>query len=169
MTREHWIGYQPFFPGGNFEHVEKLEDPIVVLRHETKVSYPQPDGPKWRIAAERFEGLARSFLIAARCFITSRRQRRRLPLKEYYSKQILLRHARNAQLSASGGGDISGGAGGGWRSSTRECASLVIGLSICREVIWENYTKAEKDRIADYLSNFGHCIRATTTGVCSTC
>lgn len=33
---------------------------------------------------------------------------------------------------------------------------LVIGLSICREVIWENYTKAEKDRIADYLSNFGH-------------
>ena len=39
---------------------------------------------------------------------------------------------------------------------TCECASLVIGLSICREVIWENYTKAEKNRIADYLSNFGH-------------
>ena len=65
MTREHWIGISHFFLEGIFEHVEKLEDPIVVLRHETKVSYPQPDGPKWRIAAERFEGLARSFLIAA--------------------------------------------------------------------------------------------------------
>ena len=65
MTREHWIGISHFFLEGIFAHVEKLEDPIVVLRHETKVSYPQPDGPKWRIAAERFEGLARSFLIAA--------------------------------------------------------------------------------------------------------
>ena len=65
MTREHWIGISHFFLEGIFEHVEKLEDPIVVLRHETRVSYPQPDGPKWRIAAERFEGLARSFLIAA--------------------------------------------------------------------------------------------------------
>ena len=50
MTREHWIGISHFFLEGIFEHVEKLEDPIVVLRHETKVSYPQPDGPKWRIA-----------------------------------------------------------------------------------------------------------------------
>ena len=44
MTREHWIGISHFFLEGIFAHVEKLEDPIVVLRHETKVSYPSRTG-----------------------------------------------------------------------------------------------------------------------------
>ena len=91
MTREHWIGISHFFLEGIFEHVEKLEDPIVVLRHETRVSYPQPDGPKWRIAAERFEGLARSFLIAAPLLHNEPEAAAGgYSLKEYYSKQILL-------------------------------------------------------------------------------
>ena len=54
-----------FFLEGIFQHVKHMEDPILVPRHEFAVSYPQPGGPKWRLAAERFEGLARSFLIAA--------------------------------------------------------------------------------------------------------
>ena len=159
MTREHWIGISHFFLEGIFEHVEKLEDPIVVLRHETKVSYPQPDGPKWRIAAERFEGLARSFLIAAPLLHNEPEAAAGgYSLKEYYSKQILLSVTPGTPNYLLRVEEIFPEAQEGEMAfqHTCECASLVIGLSICREVIWENYTKAEKDRIADYLSNFGH-------------
>lgn len=159
MTREHWIGISHFFLEGIFEHVEKLEDPIVVLRHETKVSYPQPDGPKWRIAAERFEGLARSFLIAAPLLHNEPEAAAGgYSLKEYYSKQILLSVTPGTPNYLLRVEEIFPEAQEGEMAfqHTCECASLVIGLSICREVIWENYTKTEKDRIADYLSNFGH-------------
>ena len=65
MTREDWLEVSHFFLSGIFRHVKDIHDPILAPRHETKVSYPQPGGPKWRKASERFEGLARSFLIAA--------------------------------------------------------------------------------------------------------
>ena len=38
---------------------------------------------------------------------------------------------------------------------TCECASLVIGLDQCREVIWETYTEEEQKKIAEYLMGFG--------------
>lgn len=79
-------------------------------------------------------------------------------LKEYYSKQILLSVTPGTPNYLLRVEEIFPEAQEGEMAfqHTCECASLVIGLSICREVIWENYTKAEKDRIADYLSNFGH-------------
>ena len=79
-------------------------------------------------------------------------------LKEYYSKQILLSVTPGTPNYLLRVEEIFPEAQEGEMAfqHTCECASLVIGLSICREVIWENYTKAEKNRIADYLSNFGH-------------
>ena len=79
-------------------------------------------------------------------------------LKEYYSKQILLSVTPGTPNYLLRVEEIFPEAQEGEMAfqHTCECASLVIGLSICREVIWENYTKAERDRIADYLSNFGH-------------
>lgn len=38
---------------------------------------------------------------------------------------------------------------------TCECASLAIGLWQCREVIWDSYTQQERDKIAEYLREFG--------------
>ena len=159
MTREHWISISHFFLEGIFEHVEKIEDPIVVGRHETKVSYPQPDGPKWRIAAERFEGLARSFLIAAPLLHNEPEAAAGgYSLKEYYSKQILLSVTPGTPNYLLRVEEIFPEAQEGEMAfqHTCECASLVIGLSMCREVIWENYAKEERDSLADYLSNFGH-------------
>ena len=65
MTKRHWIDACHFLLDGIFRHVKHPEDPILLPRHEYAVSYPQPGGPLWRLAAEKFEGLARSFLIAA--------------------------------------------------------------------------------------------------------
>lgn len=159
MTREHWLEVSHFFLDGIFTHVKHLEDPIVVPRHEFDVSYPQPNGPKWRIAAEKFEGLARSFLVAAPLLYNEPdAESNGYSLKEYYSKQILLSVTPGTPNYLLRVEEIFPEALPGEIAfqHTCECASLVIGLTMCKEVIWDNYTKEEKDRIADYLSNFGH-------------
>lgn len=159
MTREHWLELSHFLLEGVFSHVKRLEDPIIMPRHEYQVSYPQPDGPKWRLAAEKFEGLARSFLVAAPLLHNE-------PeavvcgysMKEYYKQQILLSVTPGTPNYLLRVEEIFPEAKPGEKAfqHTCECASLVIGLTMCKEVIWDDYSQAEKDRIADYLSNFGH-------------
>ena len=158
MTRKHWLEVSHFLLEGIFQHVEKPEDPILVPRHEMEVSYPRPDGPAWRIAAERFEGLARSFLIAAPLLHNEpEAEAGGHSLREYYSKQILLSVTPGTPNYLLRVEEIFPEALPGEKAfqHTCECASLAIGLSMCREVIWEKYTQEEKDRIADYLFDFG--------------
>lgn len=159
MTREHWLELSHFLLEGVFAHVAHMEDPIVMPRHEFNVSYPQPDGPRWRIAAEKFEGLARTFLVAAPLLHNE-------PdavvcgysMKEYYKQQILLSVTPGTEHYLLKVEEIRPEALPGEKAfqHTCECASLAIGLTMCREVVWEDYSQEEKDRIADYLSNFGH-------------
>lgn len=159
MTRKHWLEISHFYLEGIFRHVKNIEDPILVPRHEFAVSYPQPGGPRWRLAAEKFEGLARSFLIGAPLLHNE-------PaavvcgysLKEYYAKQILLSVTPGTANYLMRVEEIRPEALPGEIAfqHTCECASLAIGLMMCREVIWDQYEKEEQDRIADYLSNFGH-------------
>lgn len=158
MTRKHWLEVCHFLLEGIFEHVEKIEDPIVVPRHEREISYPRLDGPAWRVAAEKFEGLARSFLIAAPLLHNEPEAAAGgHSLREYYSKQILLSVTPGTPNYLLRVEEIFPEALPGEKAfqHTCECASLAIGLSMCREVIWEQYTKEEKDRIADYLLDFG--------------
>ena len=159
LNRQDWIDISYFFLEGIFRHVKDIHDPIVPPRHEKKVSYPQPDGPRWRVAAERFEGLARSFLIGAPLLhnepdaeVCGYR------LRDYYKDQILLSVTPGTKNYLLRVEEIFPEALPGEKAfqHTCECASLVIGLSMCREVIWDTYTQEEKDKIADYLSNFGH-------------
>ncbi len=159
MTRKDWIDVSYFFLEGIFRHVKDIHDPIVVPRHETRVSYPQPDGPKWRVASERFEGLARSFLIAAPLLCNEpEAEVCGYSMKKYYKDQILLSVTPGTPNYLLGPEEIFPEALPGEKAfqHTCECASLVIGLSMCREVIWQTYTKEEKDAIARYLSAFGH-------------
>lgn len=159
MTREHWLEISHFFLEGIFQHVKHFNDPIVVPRHETAVSYPQPDGPQWRVAAEKFEGLARSFLVAAPLLynepdavIAGYR------LRDYYKNQILLSVTPGTPNYLLRIHEIlpQGEPGEKAFQHTAECASLAIGFSMCKEVLWDTYTKEEKDRIANYMSEFGH-------------
>ena len=39
--------------------------PVLVPRYETEVTYPNSRTPAWKVQAEYYEGLARSFFIAA--------------------------------------------------------------------------------------------------------
>lgn len=159
MTREHWLEISHFFLEGIFQHVKHFDDPIVVPRHEHDISYPQPDGPKWRIAAEKFEGLARSFLVGAPLLYNE-------PdaviggynLRDYYKNQILLSVTPGTPNYLLRVEEImpEGQPGEKAFQHTVECASLAIGFSMCREALWDTFTREEKDKIADYLSNFGH-------------
>ncbi len=159
MTRQHWLEISHFFLEGIFQHVKHFDDPIVVPRHETDISYPQPDGPQWRIAAEKFEGLARSFLVGAPLLFNE-------PdaviggysLRDYYKNQILLSVTPGTPNYLLRVEEIlpQGQPGEKAFQHTVECASLAIGFMMCKEVLWDTYTKEERDRIADYLSNFGH-------------
>lgn len=167
MNKAEWMEAGKFLLGGIFKHVKNENDPIVVPRQETQISYPQPDSPLWRVCSERFEGLARSFLIAAPII---KNQPDLLicgySLSVYYKNQILLSITKdtpqyllnydevvdNAKMSAIAKGrepDTT-------FQHTVECASLVIGLWMSKEVIWDTYTPEEKDKIAEYLSGFGH-------------
>ncbi len=159
MTRKHWLELCHFYLEGIFQHVKSFEDPIVLPRHETEVTYPQPNSLPWRYAAERFEGLARSFLLGAPLlFHEPEAVIGGYSLKEYYKNQILQSVTPGTKSYLLSIEEILPQKAPGERAfqHTCECASLVIGLSMCREVLWETYTKEEKDRIAEYLSGFGH-------------
>ncbi len=159
MNRKHWLDLCHFYLEGIFSHVEKIDDPIIMPRNEFDISYPRPDGPIWRLAAERFEGLARTLLIAAPLLYNE-------PdatvcgysMKEYYKKQILASVTPGNQNYLMKVEEIiaSGSNGELVFQHTCECATLAICLMECRKVLWDDYAKEEKDLIAAYLSNFGH-------------
>lgn len=158
MTREHWIDVCYFLLEGVFSHIKDFNDPIVFPRYDTEVSYPRPNDPEWRHGSERFEGLARTLLVAAPLM-------KNHPdavvngykLRDYYSNQILLSidpatksyFGRLKDILKAPGRQIA-------FQHTCECASLVIALMVTKEHIWDRYSQDEKDRIADFLSEFGH-------------
>lgn len=159
MNRRHWISLCYFFLEGIFRHLRSADDPVLVPRHEWEISYPQPGGPEWRIAAEKFEGLARSFLIAAPLLSQEPDAIvRNYSMREYYSRQILKSVNPNDESYLLRLKEIIPEALPGEKAfqHTCECASLVIGLTMCRDVIWDNYTREEQELIAGYLSEFGH-------------
>ena len=74
LTRESWIEAGAYLLSGIFQDVESVQNPIVVKRTETEITYPHKTADeeviKLEKMAERFEGLARSFFIAAPLSIT---------------------------------------------------------------------------------------------------
>ena len=94
LTRDHWIEAAKLLLDGIFSCIQSIEDPVVTIRRETKITYPHLDASPAQQARERkaqiFEGLARSFLIASvmiheepgLCV-------QGIPLREYYKKHIL--------------------------------------------------------------------------------
>lgn len=65
MTRESWIEAGEYLLGGIFGNIPAFDAPVVMPRRETQITYPHSADAVWEQRAEYFEGLARSFLIAA--------------------------------------------------------------------------------------------------------
>lgn len=163
FTRESWIEAGEYLLEGIFSHVAHFEDPVVMPRKEKKITYPHLDSPEsWQAVermAERFEGLARSFFIAAPLL----HEKPSLTicgysLAAYYKSQILRSCTEGDALFVGSYETLRKGSREPYPTyqQTVETAALVIGLWECREEIWETYTRTEKDVIAAFLSGFAH-------------
>ncbi|MFT4107521.1 MAG: DUF2264 domain-containing protein [Lacrimispora sp.] len=157
MTRKHWLEACEFLLDGIFSNLSSMADQPVSPRTEFDVSYPNPGSSPTKASAAKFEGLARSFLIAAP-LLHNRPEAviRSFPVREYYKQQILQAMTPGSPNYLLNLKELLAIARPGEKAfqHTCECASLVIGLDQCREAIWDTYTKEEKDLIAAYLSEF---------------
>ncbi len=161
MTRDSWIEAAKYLLKGVFDNLESIDAPVVMPRYETEVTYPQKGAPEWRIKAEYFEGLARSFFISAPLVhIEPDLTLNGINVRDYYKKQVLCAVTpgeKNYVLNYSDmkKTDTSGNLFSAFQQ-TVETAALVICLWLSKEEIWDTYDKEEKDRIAAFLSDFGH-------------
>lgn len=165
MTRESWIEAAKYLLEGIFQHIATMDSPVVVPRQETEITYPHAGSSKERLELERraeiFEGLTRSLLIAAPLIHCEPNvEICGFPLREYYKRQIL--------RSCTSGDDHFVGTYEELQRIVRdtdpfrtfqqtvESCTLSICLWVCREEIWDTYTREERDVIAAFLSNFAH-------------
>lgn len=165
LTRESWLEAASYIIDGVFAHIKKFDDPVVVARQETEISYPHKNIPPDRFEAERraeiFEGLTRTLFIAAPLLKNKPDyQVNGWKLADYYKSQILRTCSRGDVVSAGSYEDLQDVTGHSdpFRTfqQTVETCALVICLDISRAEIWETYTKEEKDTIASFLSGYAH-------------
>ena len=158
LTRDSWIEAAEYLMGGIFGNIADIEAPVVMPRYETKITYPHPGDPEWRFKAEIFEGLTRSFFIAAPLIhIKPDIVLNGISLREYYRKQVLYAVTPGEKNYVFNFSDMCRANGNNPNSifqQTVETAALVIGLWLSKDEIWETYTREEKDRIAAFLQDY---------------
>ena len=69
LTRESWVEAGIYLLAGVFQHISSINDPVIVKRTEMNITYPHLNAPEEKQKQERkseiFEGLARTFFVAA--------------------------------------------------------------------------------------------------------
>lgn len=165
LTRESWLEAAEYMLTGIFQNIKTMDDPVVMPRKETEITYPHYySSPELREAerkAEMFEGLTRSFFIAAPLM----KNKPQISicgylLSEYYKKQVLRSCTREDEIYVGTYEDLQKMTNyeDPYRAfqQTVETCALVICLWISKEQIWDTYTKEEKDKIAEFLTGFAH-------------
>ena len=166
LTRKHWIDAGKYILEGVFRHVKTMDDPVLVPRYETEVTYPNSRTPAWKVQAEYYEGLARSFFIAAPLIsiepdivIDGKK------LREYYKDHILRSCTKGDEQYVLSYSDMDKDAkpsfGLHTYQQTVETCAVVIGLVTTKKEIWDTYTKEEKDRIASFIHDYAQGTTAT--------
>lgn len=165
LTRESWLEAGKYMLEGIFRNIDDFRKPVVMPRKETEITYPHlkasPEAQAIQRTAEVFEGLTRSFFIAAPLISN-------LPdleicgysMAEYYKSQVLRVCTKGDPLYVGTYEDqqsISGHTDP-FRTfqQTVETSALVICLWVSRAQIWDTYTKEEKDVVAGFLEGYAH-------------
>ena len=161
LVREHWIEAGEYLLKGMFQNIQSFQDPLVMPRKETKISYPHGENNLWEIKAEIFEGLARSFFIAAPLIhINPELTICNYKIREYYKSHVLRACTKGDPLCVGSYRELREMAGdtNSFRAfqQTVETCALVICLWMCQTEIWDTYTREEKDTIAAFLTDFAH-------------
>ncbi|MCR5559754.1 MAG: DUF2264 domain-containing protein, partial [Schwartzia sp.] len=165
LTRESWRDAGKKLLEGIFSHLDGIDDPIVMPRRETAITYPHLNDPPEQQDAQRraeiFEGLTRSFFIASVLIHDEADIKLSdIPLRDYYKKHILRACTPNDSCYVSTYEELQDITGhqDPFRcfQQTVETCALVIGLWACKAEIWDSYTQKEKDTVARLLSSFAH-------------
>ena len=165
LTRQSWIEAGIYLLEGIFRNIKSYDDPVVMPRTETEITYPHKDvTEEKRIIEEkqeRFEGLARTFFIAAPLI----RNHPELEIcgyriKDYYKHQVLQACTKTSPGFIGDREELQEITQHknpfGVYQQTVETGALVVCLWITRKEIWEAYTKEERDVIAALISSFAH-------------
>lgn len=165
LTRESWIEAARYLLTGIFQNITDFQAPVIMPRAEEAITYPHKDAPAAeqiiQKKAELFEGLCRSFFLAAPlihedqdiCICG-------YSLRNYYKNQVLRSCIPSDPHYVGNYHDLCRLADNTDPSrcfqQTVETCALVICLWLCKLEIWDTYTKAEKDLIATLLSDYAH-------------
>lgn len=163
LTRDSWIDAAKYVMDGVMRHIKSIDDPVVLPRLETEITYPHKNADKkWlpvEEKAEMFEGLCRTFFIAAPLLtVDPNVEMNHIRLADYYKTQVL--------RACTPGDPVCAGTYEELQDltdhvdpfrpfqQTVETCALVICLVISKGVIWDTYTKEEKDTIAAFIDSF---------------
>lgn len=165
LTRESWLEAGRYMLEGIFQNIDAFQKPVVMPRKETEITYPHlkasAETQKTQRTAEVFEGLTRSFFIAAPMI-------QNIPdlevcgfqMAEYYKNQVLRVCTKTDALYVGTYADQQEitGQENPFRAfqQTVETCALVICLWVSKKQIWDTYTKDEKDVIAAFLESYAH-------------
>lgn len=165
LTRQSWIEAGEYLLEGIFRNVKDFQDPVVMPRQETKITYPHlwasGEIQETERSAEAFEGLTRSFFIAAP--LISQNPELEIcgySMREYYRDKVLRACTQGDRLYVGTYDDqqeITGRADP-YRAfqQTVETCALAICLWVSREQIWAAYSGEERDVIAGFLESYAH-------------
>ncbi len=164
LTRESWIDACEYLLGGIFNNIKSFDDLVIMPRKETVVSYPNLKADeKWKNTqrrAEIFEGLARSFFVAAPLIMERKNiELNNINIRDYYKKHILDICTRGHKNSVGYYDELINDVGDKITScfqQTVETAALVICLWDTKSEIWDTYSDSEQRVITDFLYGFAH-------------
>ena len=166
LTRKSWRDAGIYLLKGLFDHLTDIDAPPLARRTETEVTYPHLNDSEGAQEAQRkaeiFEGLTRTLFIAS-VLIADEPDLSigGICLRDYYRLHILRCCTdRNSPEYAGSYEEMAALTKDPdpfrpYQQTVETCA-LVIGLMMCREAIWEKYSKEEKDAIAAFLTGYAH-------------
>ena len=159
LTRKHWIDAGKFILEGVFRNIKSMDDPVLVPRYEWEITYPNKNTPAWKVQAEYYEGLARSFFIAAPLIsIEPDLMIAGKSLREYYKRHLLRSCTAGDELYVFSYTDMDKDSKPSFDlhtyQQTVETCAMVIGLVTTKKEIWDTYEQSEKDVIASFLHDY---------------
>lgn len=165
LTRDSWLEAAEYMLTGIFDNIKSEDDPVIMPRKETEITYPHAYSPEdvreAEYKAEMLEGLTRSFFVAAP--IINEKPDAVISgfnIRDYYKKQIIRSCTKGDSAYVGSYEELQKMTNyadpfKAFQQTVETCA-LVVCLWICKEQLWDTYTKEEKDKIADFLTSFAH-------------
>ncbi len=155
-SRQDWIRLADTLLEPLFVNISSVSKPVRIPRTDHTHTYPGRNASAEELQAERFEALARTFLIASPLLCADPdRTIHGISLRAYYSEQI--RRACDPE------DELCVGTYPGLRrklpettvfQQTVEAGLLAAGLWISRDILWEQYADQEKEKILSFLEGY---------------